>query len=33
VAGRNDHVASGPEAQAEDGTWSYPTRPAGEVTG
>ena len=29
----DDQVASGPEAQAADGTWSYPTRPAGEVTG
>lgn len=29
----DDQVASGPEAQAADGSWSYPTRPAGEVTG
>lgn len=29
----DDQVASGPEVQAADGTWSYPTRPAGEVTG
>lgn len=29
----DDQVVSGPEAQAADGSWSYPTRPAGEVTG
>ena len=29
----DDQVASGPEVQAADGSWSYPTRPAGEVTG
>lgn len=29
----DDRVASGPEVQAADGSWSYPTRPAGEVTG
>lgn len=28
-----DQVASGPEVQVADGTWSYPTRAAGEVTG
>ena len=28
-----DQVATGVEVQAEDGTWSYPLRPAGEVTG
>lgn len=29
----DDQVASGPEAQAQDRTWSFPTRPADEVTG
>lgn len=29
----DDRVASGPEVQATDGSWSYPSRPAGEVTG
>jgi len=29
----DDRVASGPEVQAADGSWAYPSRPAGEVTG
>ena len=29
----HDRVVIGDEFQAEDGTWSYPTRPAAEVTG
>lgn len=29
----DDRVASGPEVQATDGSWSYPSRPGGEVTG
>lgn len=29
----HDHVVVGDEVQAEDGGWSYPTRPAAEVTG
>lgn len=28
----SDHIAVGPEAQGPDGTWHYPSRPAGEVT-
>ncbi|WP_380166401.1 hypothetical protein [Jannaschia sp. R86511] len=28
-----DHIAVGPEVQGPDGTWQYPSRPAGEVTG
>lgn len=28
-----DHIAVGRETQAPDGTWHYPSRPAGEVTG
>ena len=29
----DDEIAIGTDVQADDGTWSTPTRPAGEVTG
>ncbi len=29
----HDEVVVGAETQREDGSWAWPTRPAGEVTG
>jgi len=33
TGGPDDEIVVGPELEGEDGSWIWPTRPAGEVTG